>query len=72
MDSSPITAWQHATAYFTFANHESVVVLVLLASIVATVFVIGGIMKHEKRAEDALRGIVEPVDTAGFAMATEE
>lgn len=72
MDSSPIAAWPHAAAYFTFANHEAVVVTVLLASIVATVYVIGGIMKHEKQAEEALRGLGDSADTAELAVAVED
>lgn len=67
MDSSPITMWSHAAAYFTFANHEAVVVAVLVASIAATVFVIRGIMKHEKQAEEALRSAIGSAEAAELA-----
>lgn len=51
MDTSPITAWTHVSAYFTFANHESGVIAILLLSIVLTVLVIADIMRHEKHSE---------------------
>lgn len=54
MDSSPITAWAHTAAYFTFANHETVVVGILIVSIAITLGVIGSIMRHEKRSEASL------------------
>jgi hypothetical protein len=70
MDSSPIAVWKNATAYFTFANHEAIVVGVFLASVVATLYIIGAIMKHEKRSEAALRGD-SPVETAELIPAEE-
>ncbi|MEJ2632913.1 MAG: hypothetical protein P8014_17065 [Acidihalobacter sp.] len=51
MDSSPIAAWTHASAYFTFANHESTIVAILILSIVLTVAVLADIIRHEKHAE---------------------
>ncbi|MEJ2392539.1 MAG: hypothetical protein P8019_14225 [Gammaproteobacteria bacterium] len=72
MDSSPITAWANSSAYFTFANHESVIVAVLLISIAMTIYVIGGIMRHEKKAEEELSGIVESAESADFGEVAEE
>jgi hypothetical protein len=71
MDSSPIVVWKNAAAYFTFANHEAVVFGVFLASVVATLYVIGAIMKHEKRSEEALRGYSDSVDSAELIPAEE-
>ena len=59
MNSSPITTWDHASVFFTFANHESIVVAILLASIVLTALVIVKTMQHEKSSEAALLGAVD-------------
>lgn len=67
MDSSPITAWKDATAYFTFANHESVVLMILLISVAMTAYIIGDIMRHEKKAEMAHGLSYETAEEAGLA-----
>lgn len=73
MDSSPITAWSHASAYFTFANHESVIVAVFLLSVAMTIYIIGGIMRHEKSAEEALTGSsADSVEPTGIPVGAEE
>lgn len=72
MDSSPITAWSHASAYFTFANHQSVIVALFLVSVAMTIYIIGGIMRHEKEAEKALSSDVESMQSAEYIVAEEQ
>jgi len=71
MNSSPITAWDHASAYFTFSNHAPMVMAILAVSIVLTAWVIVATIRHEKRAESALTGGEASV-TPGLGMAAEE
>ena len=71
MNSSPITAWNNVAAYFTFANHEAVVVGVFLLSVVATLLVIGSIIKRENRAEEVLGGVGKSANMAVLVSAEE-
>lgn len=61
MDSSPITTWTNVSAYFTFANHEAIILAILAITIAITFAVIGGIIRHEKHSEAGL--IAEAVGT---------
>ena len=47
MNASPITSWEGAEAYFTFADKPAVIMLILVASIVFTVFAIVSAFIHE-------------------------
>lgn len=71
MNSSPITAWNHASAYFTFSNHAPMVMAILVVSIVLTAWVIVATIRHEKNAELALNGGETPA-APGLGMAAEE
>lgn len=72
MNSSPITAWDNVSAYFTFANHEATIIAILAASIVVTIYVIKDIMRHEKRAEAELVGTLNSRGNPELVVATEE
>lgn len=47
MNASPITSWDGATAYFTFADNPAVVGIILVLSIIATLGVIAYSFYHE-------------------------
>lgn len=74
MDSSPITTWSHVSAYYTFFNHEAVILAILIASIAVTVGVIVGVMRHEKLAEAALEDdevMTSDIRISGLAVDSE-
>lgn len=71
MNSSPITAWDHASAYFTFLDHPGLVMAILLASALLTAWVVVATMRHEKRSEAELLGGEAPA-SEGLGMAAEE
>ncbi|MEA1050003.1 hypothetical protein U5801_09295 [Lamprobacter modestohalophilus] len=50
MNSSPITSWEGASAYFTFADSPAMLVLLFLLSVLVTVGVIAAMMVHEKHS----------------------
>ena len=47
MNASPITSWDGAEAYFTFADSPGVIAVILIVSVAITVFAIGSAIKHE-------------------------
>jgi hypothetical protein len=47
MNSSPITSWEGAAAYFTFADKPGVLMLIFLVSVVVTTGVIVSAARHE-------------------------
>ena len=72
MNSSPITAWDHASAYFTFFNHPGLVMAILVASILLTAWVVVATIRHEKRSEMELIGGGERPATGRLGMTAEE
>jgi hypothetical protein len=47
MNASPITTWEGAEAYFTFADQPAVVILILVAAVAFTVYAIISAFVHE-------------------------
>lgn len=54
MNSSPITTWEGATAYFTFADKPFVLVLLLLGAVGVCVYTIFSMVKHENASYEKL------------------
>lgn len=54
MNSSPITSWEGAEAYFTFADKPLVVGFVFTLSVIVTLVVIGSMILHEKHSFEKL------------------
>ncbi len=50
MNTSPITTWEGAEAYFTFADKPALLVLFVLAGIAACVWTIVSMAKHETKS----------------------
>lgn len=50
MNSSPITTWEGATAYFTFADSPFVLSIVLVGAMAACVYAIVSMAQHENAA----------------------
>jgi F0F1-type ATP synthase membrane subunit a len=48
MNASPITSWDGAEAYFTFADNPAAMAIILALSVAVTVGVIIASIKHEK------------------------
>ena len=55
MNSSPITSWEGAEAYFTFADKPFVVGFIFTLSVVVTLVVIGSMILHEKHSFERLK-----------------
>jgi hypothetical protein len=55
MNSSPITSWEGAEAYFTFADKPFVVGFIFILSVIVTVAVIGAMILHEKHSFENLK-----------------
>ncbi len=55
MNSAPITTWEGATAYYTFANSPGVITLCLLASLGVCIYAIASMVKHENAAYKKLK-----------------
>lgn len=53
---SPITEWEGATAYFTYANNPTVLYTILGIAIAVTVLSIVKGGRHEKEAYEKLNG----------------
>jgi len=49
MNASPITTWEGAEAYFTFADSPTTLAIILGLSVVVTVGVIIASIKHENK-----------------------
>ncbi|MDP3895140.1 MAG: hypothetical protein Q8Q62_00545 [Mesorhizobium sp.] len=47
MNASPITVWEGATAYFTFADSPLILSVVLVGAIAACVYAIVSMAQHE-------------------------
>lgn len=47
MNASPITTWEGAEAYFTFADKPAVVILILVAAVAFTTYAIISAFIHE-------------------------
>ncbi|MGB0204280.1 MAG: hypothetical protein ACPF9K_04420 [Neptuniibacter sp.] len=47
MNASPITTWEGAEAYFTFADSPTAMMIILSLSIAATIGTIIATIKHE-------------------------
>jgi hypothetical protein len=50
MNGSPVTAWQGAEAYFTFADRPFLIIVTLILTAIITVGVIVHSAKHETKA----------------------
>lgn len=50
MNASPITAWEGAEAYFTFADKPLVLAVVLIGAVAACVYTIVSMVQHESAA----------------------
>ncbi len=50
MNTSPITTWEGAEAYFTFANSPGMISIILILSVIATFGAIAVAAIHEKHA----------------------
>jgi hypothetical protein len=50
MNSSPVSSWEGATAYFTFADKPGVMMLIFLVSVVVTIGVIVSAARHENES----------------------
>lgn len=55
MNSSPITSWEGAAAYFTFADSPMMLGLIFTLAAIVTVGVIGAMIKHEKESFEKLK-----------------
>ncbi|MGO3346557.1 MAG: hypothetical protein ACTIM4_15130 [Marinomonas sp.] len=49
MNASPITSWENAEAYFTFANSPSALAIILAASVIVTFGVVILSVVHETK-----------------------
>lgn len=56
MDSSPITTWEGAGAYFTFADMPGVLYLILALAVIACFGTIVMAAKHETEAFEKIKG----------------
>lgn len=50
MHSSPISSWEGAAAYFTFADSPMAIAFFFILAVVITIGTIGVMMKHEKES----------------------
>ncbi|MBX3582619.1 MAG: hypothetical protein KF810_12030 [Rhizobiaceae bacterium] len=55
MNSAPITTWEGATAYFTFADSPGVLALCLLGSLAVCIYAIASMVKHENESYRKLK-----------------
>ncbi len=54
MNSSPITTWEGAEAYYTFADKPAVLAVILLAAMAACVYAIVSMVQHENASSKKL------------------
>lgn len=54
MNSSPISTWEGAAAYFTFADNPYVLGLIFVLAVIVTVGVTGAMIVHEKHSFERL------------------
>lgn len=50
MNASPITSWEGAEAYFTFADKPAVIMLILLLAVIVTVGAVIATIRHENHS----------------------
>ena len=55
MNSSPITSWEGAEAYFTFADNPNALFLIFLAAVAVTIGVIISAARHESDSYKKLK-----------------
>jgi hypothetical protein len=56
MNSSPITTWEGATAYFTFADRPALLAIILALAVVSCLYAIVSMVKHENAASKKING----------------
>lgn len=56
MNSAPITSWEGAEAYFTFADKPAILVLIVLAAAAVCIGGIVSMIRHENYAYKKLDG----------------
>lgn len=56
MNTSPITTWEGATAYFTFADKPGVLVFMVLAAAVVCLGAIVSMITHENESYRKING----------------
>ena len=56
MNSSPITTWEGATAYFTFADSPTILAIILAAAVVSCLYAIVSMVQHENAASKKING----------------
>lgn len=55
MNSAPITTWEGAEAYFTFADNPLALAVILIAAVAACVYSIVSMVKHENASYKKLK-----------------
>lgn len=55
MNSSPISSWEGAQAYFTFADNPWVIGFLFALAVVVTLAVVGVMVAHEKHSFDRMQ-----------------
>jgi hypothetical protein len=50
MNASPITTWEGAQAFFTFADRPALLVLLTLVAAAVCVYAVSSMIKHENSA----------------------
>jgi hypothetical protein len=55
MNSAPITTWEGATAYFTFADSPGVITICLVGAIAVCVYAIYSMVQHENASYKKLK-----------------
>jgi hypothetical protein len=56
MNTSPITTWEGATAYFTFANSPGALAVILVVAVAACIYTITSMVRHENAASKKING----------------
>lgn len=56
MNTSPITTWEGATAYFTFADSPAMLAVILMVAVAACLYTIGSMVKHENASSKKING----------------
>jgi hypothetical protein len=56
MNSSPITTWEGATAYFTFADSPTAIAVILALAVASCLYAIVSMVKHENAASKKING----------------
>jgi hypothetical protein len=56
MNTSPITTWEGAEAYFTFANSPAMLTIILVLAVGACLYAITSMVKHENASSKKING----------------